>query len=239
MTPYETTVMEMPETTPYKYQGLPLTPNVISELARELLKTRVFRRAELIRVVEQYHSENGGAAAHSLTSATKKALRNLVDAGLLEPTGAYGYWRWIMPPGVDVEANGSSSIDDETEELDLADDTVVEGTGSGSVYVYYFPSYRLLAEYRRDERWPVKVGMTALGDAKIRISDQQGTAMPERPVVAYVRRSNTPLRLERLVHAVLFYRGRQLDDAPGSEWFSASPEEVKSIIDWAHAGECP
>src|SRR5688500_4013130 len=156
MTPYEAPVTETPETTPYKYHGLPLTPNVISELARELLKTRVFRRSELIRVVEQYHSENGGTAAHSLTSATKKALRNLVDAGMLEPTGAYGYWRWITPPEVDVEENGSSSIDDETEELNLADDTVVEGTGAGSVYVYYFPSYRLLAEYRRDGRWPVK-----------------------------------------------------------------------------------
>jgi hypothetical protein len=237
MTPYETTVTEMPETTPYKYRGLPLTPNVISELARELLKSPMFRRSELIGVVEQYHSENGGAAAYSLTSATKKALRNLVDAGLLEPTGAYGYWRWITPPEVRVEENGTTSVADETEELDLADDTVVEGTGSGSVYVYYFPSYKLLAEFRRDERWPVKVGMTALGDAKIRISDQQGTAMPEQPAVAYVRRSNTPLKLERLVHAVLFYRGLQLDNAPGSEWFNSTPEEVKAIIDWAHASD--
>lgn len=239
MTPYEVTATEVPESTPYKYQGLPLTPNVISELARELLKAPVFRRSQLIGVVEQYHSDNGGAAARSLTSATKKALRNLVDAGLLEPTGAYGYWRWITPPEADVEENGISSVDDERDELDLADCTVVEGTGSGSVYVYYFPSYRLLAEFRRDERWPVKVGMAALGDAKIRITDQQRTAMPERPVVAYVRRSNTPLKLERLVHAVLFCRGRQLDDAPGSEWFSSSPEEVKSIIDWAYAGERP
>jgi hypothetical protein len=38
MTPYEVTATEVPESTPYKYQGLPLTPNVISELARELLK---------------------------------------------------------------------------------------------------------------------------------------------------------------------------------------------------------
>jgi hypothetical protein len=254
MTPYETRpasdstraatsneghqqVTELPAATPYKYQGLPLTPNVIAELARELLKMPMFRRSELIRAVEHYHSENGGAAAQSLTSATKKALRNLVDAGLLEPTGAYGYWRWITPPHVTVEEDGSSVVDEETEELDLTDDTIVERAGSGSVYVYYFPSYKLLAEFRRDERWPVKVGMTSLGDTKIRISDQQGTAMPEQPVVAYVRRSDTPLKLERLVHAVLFYRGRQLDDAPGSEWFSSSPEEVKSIIDWAHVAE--
>lgn len=237
MTPSETRVTETPAASSYKYHGLPLTPNVIADLARELLKTPMFRRSELIGAVEQYHSENGGAVAHSLTSAAKKALRNLVDAGLLEPTGAYGYWRWIMPPEVNVEENGTSSIEDEAEDLDLTDDTIIEGTGAGSVYVYYFPSYKLLAKFRRDEQWPVKVGMTSLGDAKIRISDQQGTAMPEQPVVAYVRRSNTPHKLERLVHAVLFYRGRQLDDAPGSEWFSSSPEEVKSIIDWAHAGK--
>ena len=237
MTPYETRVPERPAATPYKYQGLPLTPNIITELARELLKVPIFRRSELIGAVEQYHSENGGSAPHNLISATKKALRNLVDAGLLEPTGAYGYWRWITPPEVTVEENGASSLDDETEELDLTDHTVVEGTGSGSVYVYYFPSYRLLAEFRREERWPVKVGMTSLGGAKIRISDQQGTAMPEQPVVAYVRQSDTPLKLERLVHAVLFYRGRQLDDAPGSEWFTSSPEEVMSIIEWAHTDQ--
>lgn len=236
MTPDNTRVAELPAATPYKYQGLPLTPNVITDLAGELLKTPMFRRSELIAAVEQYHSENGGAAAQNLTSATKKALRNLVDAGLLEATGAYGYWRWITPPDGNGEEN-DSVVDEETEELFLTDDTIVDGTGSGSVYVYYFPSYRALAEYRREERWPVKVGMTTLGDAKIRISDQQGTAMPEQPVVAYVRRSNTPLKLERLVHAVLFYRGRQLGDAPGSEWFSSSPEEVKSVIDWAHGCE--
>ncbi|WP_395402263.1 GIY-YIG nuclease family protein [Arthrobacter sp. UC242_113] len=227
---------ELRAAAPYKYQGLPLTPNVIAELAREVLKTPMFRRSELINAVEQHHAENGGAAALSLTSATKKALRNLVDGGLLEPTGAYGYWRWVTPPDQTVREDRSSLVDDETDELDLTD-SIVEGAGAGSVYVYYFPGYRLLADLRRDDRWPIKVGMTSVGDAKIRISDQQGTAMPEQPLVAYVRRSDTPLKLERLVHAVLFYRGRQLDDAPGSEWFSSNPEEIKSIIDWAHACE--
>lgn len=221
----------------YKYRNLPLTPNVIAELASELMATPMFRRAELISAVEQHHLENGGAATiTNLTSATKKALRNLVDAGLLEATGAYGYWRWITAPDATVETSVTSDAE-ETEELDLTDDTIVEGTGTGSVYVYFFPSYRQLAELRQDERWPIKVGMTSLDNAKIRISEQQGTAMPEQPLVAYVRRSDTPLKLERLVHAVLFYRGQQLDDAPGSEWFSSTPEEVKSIIDWAHGSE--
>jgi hypothetical protein len=226
-----------PQESPYKYQGLPLTPNVIAELAGELLKGPMFRRSELIGAVEQHHAKNGGIVTQSLTSAAKKALRNLVDAGALEPTGAYGYWRWITPPDQTVGDDGSSVVDEESVELNLTDDTIIEGAGTGSVYVYYFPSYKLLADFRQEERWPIKVGMTSLADANIRISDQQGTAMPERPVVAYVRRSDTPLKLERLVHAVLFYRGRQLDDAPGSEWFSSNPEEVQSIVDWAHACE--
>ncbi len=152
---------ELPAATPYKYQGLPLTPNVIAELAKELLKTPMFRRSELIGAVEQYHSENGGAAAQSLTSATKKALRNLVDAGLLEPTGAYGYWRWITPPHATVEEDGL--FRSRRGNRRAGSNRRYDRRGSrvaGSVYVYYFPTYKLLAEFRREERWPVKVGMT-------------------------------------------------------------------------------
>lgn len=229
---------ELPAAAPYKYRGIPLTPNVIADLAKDLMRTPMFRRSDLIEAVQDYHAANGGAVAQgNITSATKKALSVLVNGGLLESTGAYGLWRWVSPPEVAGEASMAAEADlEETEELDVTDETVIDGKGSGCVYVYYFPSYKILADMRNFDRWPIKVGMTSLGNAQIRISEQQGTAMPEQPVVAYVRRTDTPLKLERLVHAVLFYRGQKLD-APGSEWFSATPEEVKAIIDWAHADQ--
>jgi hypothetical protein len=222
-------------TPPYKYAGIPLTPNVIADLAKVLMTAPMFRRAQLVTVVQEYHAAHGGASSQaSVTQATKKALSTLANAGLLESTGAYGIWRWICPPETPAERLIMDVDDDETDELYVSAETIIEGEGSGSVYVYYFPNYKELADLRQEESWQVKVGMTSLSDAKFRITEQQGTVMPEQPVIAYVRRTDKPLRLERLIHSVLFFRGRQLEDSPGSEWFKSSPTEVKSIIDWAH-----
>lgn len=194
----------------------------------------MFRRAELIEAVQEHHVANGGLPGNAdLTAATKKALSVLVRDGLLEQTGAYGLWRWVVEPEQDGLPGLDDALEDEdAEELELTDQTIVEGTGSGSVYVYFFPSYKLLADLRQEDRWPVKVGMTAVSQANIRISEQQGTAMPEEPMVAYIRKIDTPHRLERCIHSVLFYRGQQIDDAPGREWFKSNPDEIKAIIDW-------
>jgi hypothetical protein len=230
-------VTELQTAPPYKYRDIPLTPKVIADLAQQVMRTPMFRRSELIEAVQDHHAANGGApATGAIVPAAKKALTVLVASDLLEPAGGYGLWRWVTPPGPagDASAITEAAPLEGTEELDVTDDTTIDGEGSGNVYVYYFPSYKALADLRNENRWPIKVGMTSLGNAQIRISEQQGTAMPEQPVVAYVRRTDTPLKLERLVHAVLFYRGQQLEDAPGSEWFNANPEEVRAIIHWAH-----
>lgn len=192
-----------------------------------------FRRSEMIAAVHAYHLNNGGLDGRAdLTSAAKKALSNLQRSGLIERTGVYGIRRWTPPPETSAEAAILSDLDDDSEELDVPDDAVVEGEGSGSIYVYYFPGYKRLADLNAEERWPIKIGMTSFGRASIRISEQQGTVMPEEPVVAYVRRTDTPLRLERLVQSVLFYREQQLEEAPGTEWFNSKPVEVKAIVDW-------
>jgi hypothetical protein len=77
----------------------------------------------------------------------------------------------------------------------------------------------------------MKVGMTSADDPAVRIA-QQGTAMPEKPVLAYARRTATPGRLERTVHSILFYRGRLVEEAAGSEWYRSSPGEIKEIVRW-------
>ncbi|GLB69506.1 GIY-YIG nuclease family protein [Arthrobacter mangrovi] len=230
---------EGPDT--YRFEGIPLTPNVIAELAQELMAESIFRRSDLIERVQEYHTARGGALTTSdVTSMTKKALQTLTRTGALEPAGTYGRWRWLQDrtiAPVELGLDEFSGEGREDDEIDFASDAVVDGIGQGSVYAYYFPSYKELACLKNEDRWPLKVGMTSLSDAHIRITDQQGTALPEAPVVAYIRRTDTPRKLEQALHSVLFFRGQQLEDAPGSEWFWSNPEEIKSIVDWVFARE--
>ena len=223
---------ELP-TQSYKYAGIPLTPNVIADLAKSLMRNPMFRRQELIETVRDYHEANGGGATDSnLVGSVKKALSVLTRDGLLEQTGAYGLWRWVVSPEPEALPDLGLDVDEDADDLEMTDQTMVEGEGSGSVYVYYFPSYKALADLRHEDRWPVKIGMSAVSNARIRISSQQGTAMPEEPVVAYVRKTDTPHRLERCIQSILFYREQQIEDAPGNEWFRSTPHEVKSLVDF-------
>lgn len=225
------TDLEQSET--YPYADLPLTPKVIAELAPTVMPKPMFRRSELVAAVQEYHRTNGGIDGNAdPTAAAKKALSNMARDGLIEATRAYGIWRWLVVPEPLAEASIELGPEDDSEELKVSADAIVEGEGSGSVYAYYFPCYKELADLKGDERWPIKIGMTSLGRASIRISDQQGTVMPEEPVVAYIRRTDTPLKLERLMQSVLFYRGQQIEDAPGTEWFRTNPSEVRAIVDW-------
>ena len=220
----------------YKFRGLPLTPNVIAELAPQLMTTEVFRRADLIEAADTHHRTNGGAESDAvLAHATKKALATLQAAGVVEKTGAYGRWRWIEWDPDAVPADPIPAIDDGNEvgeEDELLAGAVVDGEGPGAVYAYYFESYRRLAEADGRDTWPIKIGMSSLG-FRGRIGEQQGTAMPEHPTIAYVFRSSTPGKVERLLHAVLFLRNRWLEDVPGSEWFDTNPKMIQDIVHWA------
>ena len=66
---------------------------------------------------------------------------------------------------------------------------------------------------------------------------QAPTAMPEWPTVWLAIETDEALVLERTIHGVLRLRDRWSEDAPGSEWFTTSPDEVESIYSWIRAGE--
>jgi hypothetical protein len=216
----------------YMFEGMRLTPKVMACLARSVLDEPVFRRGALEKV-QEYHLARGGAPPKmAFTLLIRNAVVILAHAGLIEPAGVPGWWRWREEPvpagletGFDPGANPAG-------DFEVANEGTTEGEGSGCVYVYYFPSYKELAGLRKEARWPVKVGMTTASDSRIRVANQQGTAMPEAPVVAYERLTDTPRKLEQILHAVLSLRGLQLADAPGAEWFLSSPAEVKAIVDW-------
>lgn len=221
----------------YKYEGRRLTPQVMADLARNLVQEPVFRRTALGKIRE-YHLARGGAPTETdIMTLIKKAVTILARAGLLEGAGKPGWWRWQTGANVPARLQiGPGSWPTSGffagSELEAANEGTGEGQGSGRVYVYYFPTYKELAIRKREARWPVKVGMTCTGNSSIRVLNQQGTAMPETPVVGYECLTNTPRKLEQGLHAILHCRGQQLVDAPGTEWFLSSPDEIKEIVDW-------
>lgn len=189
---------------------------MFAELAHEVVPAgEAIARTDLITRVLAEHEARGGLPPTGVAVAVaKKALRALADEGRAE-AATHGYWRFLEP-------------------LDPAsvDEPVLIGEGPESVYVYYFPAYRDQAAYLQRDTWPMKIGMTR-GQVAPRIKDQCGTAMPEAPVVGMIYRTANAANAERVLHSTLRERGRHLADAPGSEWFQTSLDEVRSILDFA------
>lgn len=200
----------------YEFAGVPLTPNVFTEVAlRVAPRDKPIDRSTLIDLVVSEHESRGGLPARgSLVGTAKKALQGLLGEGRVK-NPSYGYWRFIDPltPG-EVE-----------EPVEL-------GEGKESVYVYYFPAYRDQAAYLGRDAWPMKIGMTK-GELNPRIRDQVGTAMPERPIVGLIYRTSAASNAEKILHSTLEARDRRLVDAPGKEWFMTSLNEVREILAFA------
>ena len=105
---------------------------------------------------------------------------------------------------------------------------VVIGKGANSVYVYYYPTYQLYAESQDKDVWACKVGYTKIDPHK-RIESQSSTAMPERPEVGLVIKTDKPEVLEQTIHGILKVQDKFMEDAPRREWFITSPSEVEQI----------
>ena len=113
------------------------------------------------------------------------------------------------------------------ESVKLYADKVI-GEGKSSVYVYYLPIYRQMAELQNDKLWHCKIGKTE-GDPLLRVLSQASTALPEQPHIALILKTDYPNSLEQVLHGVLTIKGRKIDNSPGSEWFLTYPKEVEDI----------
>lgn len=102
------------------------------------------------------------------------------------------------------------------------------GSGNYCVYLYYYPNYRENAELKGEENWKCKIGRTKDTDPNIRIN-QQITGMPERVIIGLVIRTNEPVKLESAIHCLLKHFDRHISDAPGTEWFLTSPDEIREL----------
>ena len=115
------------------------------------------------------------------------------------------------------------------------------GSGSESVYLYYFPAYKLNSIYyikyvddsHKTPIYPCNIGKT-IGDVKDRISDQIGQQLPEKARIALVIRTDDCDSLEAEIHDELKRRRKWLDPAfenvVGREWFLTNPAEVEGIF---------
>ncbi len=105
------------------------------------------------------------------------------------------------------------------------------GSGSESLYAFYLPTYRRLAEINGEDRWLVNVGTTTGSVAAL--VGQHRASLPEAPTVALVVSTEDAAVLQRLVHMVLDLRGRRATSAGGPDWFLTNGEEIADIYRFA------
>lgn len=213
---------------------------MIEELVLELFSGRLALRQSIVDQVLQTHLARGGTnpVVQDFPRSVKKALSALKERGLAD-NPSFGYWKIDggnsanepVESVVDPNSSGAKAETFECVEMPQPEaiaDRVI-GVGNSAVYLYYLPVYRLLAEHNHQKVWPCKIGRTDR-DPKLRILAQAATALPERPHIALVVRTQTPIPLEAAIHNILTFRGRNIDNSPGSEWFLTSPEEVTEIV---------
>src|SRR5438128_3323535 len=154
--------------TNYIYSGVPITPQVISHLTKELFGGKLVQRQVIIEQVLAEHIKRGGLPPNvsDFSASVKKALADMQEAGDAE-NPSLGYWK-ILPTdaGLTPETTGNAdlTVSPETEVVAPApDDSIADlvlGTGPGSVYLYYLSTYRARAEERQEISWPCKIGRT-------------------------------------------------------------------------------
>jgi hypothetical protein len=126
-----------------------------------------------------------------------------------------GWYR--MPTGEQEAANGGDEIEEEiAEEAGTATD--------GWIYAFTFP------DLIKDEPFPIKVGMT-IRDVEERIADQcRGSAFFSPPKLLKSWRVNQVSLTERTVQGLLKLSGQWKSDAPGSEWFVTTVDEIERVV---------
>lgn len=212
----------------YPYRGVELKPHMLCELAEKYFPPgSILQRKWLIDDAPRIHLELGGRPTTAdATSQAKKARATLLS-GDWEEAG-YGSIRRIGDPQT---LSSDEILEQSSETSESAILTADEWFGSGEqiVYCYTFPSYIELAALKGDDRMPMKIGKTSTSCLD-RVSLQCGVSNPERPVVPLAIRVDNATAYERAIHRILIIWNRWMDDAPGTEWFMTSKNEILAVV---------
>lgn len=222
----------------YPYKGVPLTPTIVQFLVKQLFAGKLVERQLVVDEVMRFHLAGGGlkASAQDVTGTFNKAFLEMNRKGDAE-NPSIGYWRIRqsqLAGSIAPTASAESSSTSETSALEssVSPEPVADvevGRGSGAIYVYYLPTYRLRAQEQGEKAWPCKIGRTDR-DPLARVLAQAATALPERPRIAIIIRTSHPGAWESAIHGVLTLRGLQIENVPGVEWFLTSPEEILELV---------
>jgi hypothetical protein len=219
-------------TTDSDSRDVPLMPSVARRIMEELFQIKSqWRRADLAAEVERIHLERGGLrGSQDSQSIAKKALSVLEEDGKVD-SPAYGQWRWIpaaVSGGSVDRAETAAPVASVTEREDLIIDKQL-GEGPETVYLYFNPNDKKLAQLEGRDTWECKIGRTATGDPRMRVLEQGvRTALSRTPEIGLVLRTQDANALETALHASLRILEAQVEDSPGSEWFMTSPAHIES-----------
>ena len=216
----------------YNYKGIELMPSVIADIIVAFYSGKLFRRSVVLDEIIEFHRKNGGVTnKNEYASAYKRAC--LVQLKDKIVNKGYGMW-YVMPD----EVSENESIEEEIESSEIEDgnnndesfqqsDKVI-GSGDKAVYVYYYDTYKQCAELQGNSVWACKIGRTDT-DPISRVFGQAGTCYPELPHIALIIHCPNSSIIETTLHNILKLRGKWIENAPGTEWFITSPEEVENI----------
>lgn len=207
----------------YQYSGKRLTMTMARELIIEFFEGQTVAKQDMIRKIDQVHLERGGKLSENKVHPVTDALNVLKRKELANnPNPGDGIWT-IFEETAD---EGIDDVDDENG--DESDDGVKYiGSGDSSVYVYYYPAYKELAESRGEETWPCKIGHSVYPNPIHRILEQARTGFPEKPEIVLVIQTNQPKEVEDAIHSLL--DSDHMPDALGKEWFITNPSRVEKI----------
>ena len=216
----------------YKYKNIPIMPMIIEELILTLFNGKQVKRDEIVTKVLEFHLNQGGKPPEAIDfpRSVKKALENLSKKELVKNV-SYGFWE------IDGYQNEIDDVSLVEEMNNLEDEELLQemkeyqefGEGNSSVYLYYFESYKELANLKGEKSWPCKIGMSER-DPVLRVLSQAATALPETPIIEFILKTDQPNLLELIIHSILKIRGKHIEQSPGKEWFNTSPTEILEIV---------
>ena len=204
----------------YEYAEKSLTPKIAQHLIHELFAGQTVQKQEMMRIVDETHRERGGLLSRAqFNNPVTLALYNMKREGQASNSGQGNDWL------ISSSTQDDDSVDAEPNNLEPEK---IIGSGKQSVYLYYYPVYRRLAELQSKEVWACKIGK-ARNDPLIRISSQTRTALPEYPKVGLIIKTDEFALMETTIQNILKLRGKHMQNAPGTEWFLTSPSEVETV----------
>lgn len=225
----------------YSFAGVPLTPSVALHLIERCCVGKTEHRSDIIKTIHRHHMDNGGIPAKTnIVSTVKKALATLQKDKKAHNSTAKGYWTIGLTQQSSIkessELESESDSESESEQEDFACDTACDiacdtSNADECVYLFWFPSYKKLAIHEKESKWQCKLGRSDRS-ADIRIKEQCGTALPEKPEIGLVIKTSQSVELEKALHSILTLRKQHIKDISGKEWFTTNPEEVQQLYDW-------